>query len=120
MRYDINKYTITEKQETRENGAVTRVVTASSTYAGKPVHGYAKCHADDTFNPESGKKLAAARCNEKVAKKRLNRAERKLKEAYATLEEAKKRVAKMEHYKVDAVAEYANAAMAVVALEKDM
>ena len=49
-------------------------VIAVSTYAGKVIRGVAKCDVNDTFSLEDGKKLAAARCNEKIAKKRLARA----------------------------------------------
>ena len=55
-------------------------VVAVSTYAGKVVRGVAKCDVNDTFSLEKGKKLAAARCNEKIAKKRLTRAENKRRE----------------------------------------
>ena len=50
-------------------------VVAVSTYAGKVVRGVAKCDVNDTFSLEKGKELAAARCNENVAKKRLTRAQ---------------------------------------------
>ena len=55
-------------------------VVAVSTYAGKVVRGVAKCDANDTFSLEKGKELAAARCNQKIAKKRLTRAENKRRE----------------------------------------
>lgn len=55
-------------------------VIAVSTYAGKAVRGVAKCDINDTFSLENGKELAAARCNEKIAKKRLTRAENKRRE----------------------------------------
>ena len=55
-------------------------VVAVSTYAGKVVRGVAKCDANDTFSFEKGKELAAARCNQKIAKKRLTRAENKRRE----------------------------------------
>ena len=55
-------------------------VIAVSTYAGKVVRGVAKCDANDTFSLEKGKELAAARCNQKIAKKRLTRAENKRRE----------------------------------------
>ena len=51
-------------------------VVAVSTYAGKVVRGVAKCDANDTFSLKKGKELAAARCNEKIAKKRLARAQK--------------------------------------------
>lgn len=52
-------------------------VIALSTYAGRTVRGIAKCHPNDIFNEEFGKRLAAARCNEKIAEKRYNRARKK-------------------------------------------
>lgn len=55
-------------------------VVAVSTYAGKTVRGVAKCDINDTFSLDRGMELAAARCNEKVAKKRLTRAENKRRE----------------------------------------
>ena len=50
-------------------------VVAVSTYAGKAVRGVAKCDVNDTFSLEKGMELAAARCNEKIAKKRFARAQ---------------------------------------------
>ena len=55
-------------------------VVAVSTYAGKAVRGVAKCDISDTFSFEKGKELAEARCNQKIAKKRLTRAENKRRE----------------------------------------
>ena len=52
-------------------------VIALSSYAGRTVRGIAKCHPGDTFNEETGKALAAARCNEKIAAKRYARAQDK-------------------------------------------
>lgn len=49
-------------------------VIALSSYAGKTVRGVAKCHPNDVFDEEFGKKLAAARCNLKIAEKRHLRA----------------------------------------------
>lgn len=63
--YDNYKYVVTP----------TKVI-ALSTYAGKVVRGIAKCSPQDKFDEEYGKKLAAARCNLKVAQKRLNRADK--------------------------------------------
>ena len=72
MRFSLDKYRfITHDNE----------VIAISTYAGKTVRGVAKLHPQDTFNLENGKKLAAARCNEKIAAKRFARAVKKIKEA---------------------------------------
>ena len=49
-------------------------VIALSSFAGRTVRGIAKCHPNDTFDVEYGKRLAAARCNEKIARKRYTRA----------------------------------------------
>lgn len=62
-------------------------VIALSTYAGRPVRGIAKCHPNDTFDVEFGKKLAAARCNYKVAVKRHRAAWNKYHKLAAQLRE---------------------------------
>jgi len=54
-------------------------IVAISTYAGKIVRGVAKCDPNDVFNLEEGKKLAAARCDEKVNSRRLRRAQNNVK-----------------------------------------
>ena len=77
-------------------------VIAVSTYAGKVVKGVAKCNPNDNFDLEKGKKLAAARCNLKVAKKRHNNAIKQLKEARIVLSKSYKRVDDMENYLYDA------------------
>ena len=76
-----------------------RVVTiAVSTYEGRTVKGYAKCDTTDNYDVENGKKLAAARCNERIAKKRAARATRKLAEAQTRLAQAEAHLAKMTSY----------------------
>lgn len=57
-----------------------RTVYAISTYAGKTVRGVAKCAPEDKFDIEYGKRLAAARCNLKVAAKRVAKSEAHCKE----------------------------------------
>ena len=76
-------------------------VVAVSTYAGRPVRGVAKCDPLDVFSLEDGKKLAVARCNEKVAHKRLNRAKNKMAEAEKDLLAAKAHYEKMQKYFTD-------------------
>lgn len=66
-------------------------VIAVSTYAGKNVKGVAKCDGRDEFDIEKGKRLAAARCNARIAEKRVKRAKMKWDEAMAA------RVAAIEH-----------------------
>ena len=73
-------------------------VIAVSTYAGRIVRGVAICAENDQFSIEIGKKLAAARCNAKIAHKRRNRAERKFKEAVDAMKAAEAQLAKMTHY----------------------
>ena len=74
------------------------VVIAVSTYEGKTVKGYAKCDTKDVFDLENGKKLAAARCNERIAQKRAKRSTRKLEEAKVRLAQAEAYLAKMTSY----------------------
>lgn len=76
-------------------------VIAVSSYAGKPVRGVAKCDPEDVFSLEDGKKLAAARCNEKISHKRLNRARNRMNEAENAYLAAKRHYEKMQKYFTD-------------------
>lgn len=91
-----------EKYKFYTNGS--RVI-AVSTYAGKTVRGIANCHDGDEFSLEKGKRLAALRCAEKIARKRLNRADRKVDEAYWAHVNAEEYLDKMCDYKDDAIYE---------------
>jgi len=73
-------------------------VVAVSTYAGKPVRGTAKCDPKDTFNLEAGRKLAAARCNLKIALKRQSNAFKQYIEAEQRFSEAYKHMMEMHDY----------------------
>lgn len=80
-------------------------VIALSTYAGRTVRGTAICSAEDTFDIEKGKQLAAARCAVKIAQKREARAARKFQEADAILFEAEDYYNAMGEYRVNAAVE---------------
>lgn len=73
-------------------------VIATSSYAGKTVRGVSKCAKDDVFDMEKGKKLAAARCNLKIAEKRARRANRELHQALSDMVDANIRATEMENY----------------------
>ena len=77
-------------------------VIAISTYAGRTVKGVAKCHPNDEFDAEFGKKLAAARCNEKISYKRLTRALSKYGEAVEESIAANEKMNRMRDYVLDA------------------
>ena len=98
MDIDLTKYTFVT--HTRKDGRVE--VIAISTFAGKPVRGKAICAKGDTFVYEKGIKLAAARCNEKIAVKRYKRAKQKIAEAEKAVAEATKFYDAMRHYRDDA------------------
>lgn len=49
-------------------------VIVVSTYARKNVRGVARCNPQDDFNYEIGKQIAKARCDLKIAEKRVKRA----------------------------------------------
>lgn len=102
-----------EKYKFYTNGS--RVI-AVSTYAGKTVRGVAVCHAGDAFSLEKGKKLAALRCAEKIAKKRVARANQKVDEAYWAYVDAETYLDKMVDYKDDALYELNE----VIAAKNDM
>lgn len=93
-----------EKYRFYTNGS--RVI-AVSTYAGRTVRGVATCHDGDEFSMEKGKQLAALRCAEKIAKKRIARANKKVDESYWTYIDARNYFDKMVKYKDDASAELA-------------
>lgn len=76
-------------------------VIAVSRYANKIVRGVAICHPEDTYSVEIGKRLAAARCNEKIAAKRYARSCRKYNEAEAAWMEAGHHLDKMSDYRED-------------------
>ena len=76
-------------------------IIAVSTYAGKQVRGVAICHPDDNFNLETGKQIAAARCNYRIATKRYERAQAKYAEAQEQLLYAQQHLDKMKEYMTD-------------------
>lgn len=86
-----------------------KVIVAVSRYAGKTVRGVAKCHPNDEFNTEFGIKLAVARCNIKVAKKRAARADSRVIDALNAKFEAVRFVEDMKQYQKRAQVELANA-----------
>ena len=96
-KYPIEKYSFE---------VVDNKVTATSTYCGKPVSAFAKCDPRDEFSEEDGKKLAAARCNEKIADKRRARAKEKLDEALMTLDIVYQDMLKAKEFYIDAQRAY--------------
>ncbi len=76
-------------------------IIAVSTYAARLVRGVAICHPNDEFDKEIGMRLAAARCNEKVARKRYARAQMKYIEACKARDEAIMQVDAMKEYMND-------------------
>ncbi len=99
--YPIEKYRFFTQETPR--GIKTIAVT---TYAGKTVRGTALCAPNDTYDEETGKKIAAARCNLKVAEKRLTRAEHKYYAAKVMEADARCYVDKMDRYWDDAEEAY--------------
>lgn len=100
---DISRYVFSEgATKNPENGEKTGYkIVALATYAGRPVRGVAKLHPNDENSRSDGMMLAAARCNEKISKKRLQRAKRKYKEASEQLAAAQRYFHKMCRYYED-------------------
>ena len=90
----------------RADGSTNVRIVAVSSFAGKPVKGYADLHPHDEFDVEYGKALAAARCAEKIAAKRCKRAYNKVDEATAQFNAAMNHLQKMMQYEADAEANY--------------
>ena len=99
MKYPIEKYNIVIHQHPQYGGVE---IIAYSTYAGKVVRGKAICHVDDNYDEEKGKKLAVARCAERIARKRQARAEKLVVKAADKKAEAQKYLTDMMHYAADA------------------
>lgn len=98
--YPISKYKFFTNPKTNE-------VIAVSTFAGRTVKGHAKCHSNDAFNLEIGQKLAALRCGQKIALKRVARARRCVERAKYEYEHALEMLVKMIGYQNDSEGELA-------------
>ena len=109
----MEKYTyyVAEKQ---------KQVIAVSSYAGRIVRAVAKCDPRDEFSVEKGKKLAAARCNLKVAAKRAKRAASKLQEAMSAVTIAEMHRHDMMEYSIDADKALAQAKAELADIEASM
>ena len=83
---------------TRDSGNTVIVI---STYAGKTVKGIAKCDPNDKFSYVYGQRLAKARCDAKISKKRYKNANNKVKAALEALNAAREYYNKMVEYEMD-------------------
>ena len=99
-------YKFYQHERVRADGSKNLRVIAVSSFAGKPVKGYADCHPNDEFDIDYGIALAAARCAEKIAAKRCKRAYSKVDEAKAQVNAALAHLQKMMQYESDAEANY--------------
>ena len=95
-------------------------IIALQTYAGRAVRGIAICHPSDNFNVEVGKRLAAARCNEKIAVKRYARAQSKYIEACKIRDAAMLEVEKMREYMNDSFVAMNEASQACDSIIKEI
>ena len=77
-------------------------IIAVSSFAGQTVRGVAKCNPNDEFDSEKGAALAAARCGVKIAEKRVKRAYAKVDEAKAAVDAAVTHLSEMLKYEADA------------------
>ena len=116
MKYSLDKYKFYQYKD--KNAKDT--VAAASTYAGRTVKGYAKCDPKDQFSIEKGKELAAARCNAKIAAKRVKRASAKYLEAQQQLADARRFMARMTEYYTDAVDQLDEANAVITDMMKSM
>lgn len=73
-------------------------VIAVSTYAGKTVRGRATCAPEDCYDEQAGREIAAARCNQEIARRRYLRACARYDEAKRKCEEAMAFLTRMGEY----------------------
>ena len=113
-------YKFYEYNHLRADGTTSLRIVAVSSFAGKPVKGYADCHPNDDYDIEYGCYLAVARCAEKIAAKRCKRAYNKVDEAKAMANAALAHLQKMMQYEADAEANYniASYELATILAEK--
>ena len=102
------------------DGQTVKKVIAISTYAGKPVRGVAICSVHDEFDLEKGKKLAAARCNAKVAKLRYKNSSAQLDRMCELVGIVNKVHMRKVKYNMDAYEELEKAHSDLAALESQM
>ena len=76
-----------------------------SSYAKKTVKGIAKASAEDVYDKEKGELLAKARCDYKVAQKRVKNAAARLAEAEDFMDAITEYYEKMLNYYDDAITE---------------
>ena len=96
-------------------------VACVSSYAKKTVRGVAKCNtSQDTFNEETGKKLAKLRCDKNIAMKRLKRSTDQYRASVAEYERAAKNMFKMQKYMDDSVVAYESASEALTSFESSI
>lgn len=95
-------------------------VVCVSSYAGKAVRGIAKCDPKDTFNVEAGKQLAQARCDFKIAEKRVKRSAERYDEAIKLLADVMAYKTRMENYKNESYREYMSLKDKLADLESSM
>ncbi len=96
------------------------MVVCVSSYAGKKVRGVAKCDPKDTFDLGDGKKLAQARCDYKIAKKRVLRARAKHAAATKALGDAREYQEKMQSYYDESFRDFVRLDEELKALEAKM
>lgn len=111
MKYSLDRY----KYYSHNNEVI-----AVSSFAGRTVRGTAKCNPNDEFDVQKGKELAAARCNEKVARKRLKRAAEKYKEAAKVADDAIAWYDRMKEYYMDSVDAYDEANAELIKLAETL
>ena len=95
-------------------GSDVREIIALGSYLGSVVKGTAKCDPRDNFDPSIGETLAALRCNEKIADKRVANAVDKVNEALVALDKAQTEYDKALKYLAHANTEYAEAGKMLV------
>ena len=82
------------------------LVVAESTYAGKKYRGKAHLGDGDEFDYEKGKKLAAARCDKIICKKRCIYALQKMKVYDELIQSAQEDLDKEKEFFKDALSEF--------------
>lgn len=118
--YPIEKYKFVVYDKKNDDDTISKVVVAMSTYGGKTVKGTALCAATDEFDLEIGKKLAAARCDLKVCRRRARQAAKRQADVLRHFEAVQKNRDKMFNYYMNSLEEMLESAIRLRELEESL
>ena len=81
-------------------------VVCTTIYKGQTIRAIAKCDPEDTFDLETGKKIAYLRCKQKFARKKMLHAGEVYHDSFSKYERSKRNLDKASEFLADSVCQY--------------